>query len=55
VLGERSKFGSRTGLGRGWRGRVYLLAFAGLPAFWLFHPPFVHNVILPMLRFIGQY
>jgi hypothetical protein len=23
------------------------------PAFWLFPPPFVHNVILPMLGVIG--
>jgi Membrane bound O-acyl transferase family len=53
LAGERSGLGRRLGLGRGWRGWLYtVLATAG-PAFWLFPPPFVHNVILPMLGVIG--
>jgi predicted DCC family thiol-disulfide oxidoreductase YuxK len=53
VAGERSSLGRRLGLGRGWRGWLFtVLATAG-PAFWLFPPPFVRNVILPMLAVIG--
>ena len=53
VIGERMPFGRRLGLGRGRRGRLFTLLVAAGPAFWLFHPPFVHNVILPMLAAIG--
>jgi hypothetical protein len=41
------------GLGRGWRGWLFTVVVAAVPAFWLFPPPFVQNVILPMLAFIG--
>lgn len=54
VLAERSKFGRRIGLGRGLRGRLFTLLCTAGPAFWLFHPPFVRNVILPMLRVLGS-
>lgn len=53
ILLERSAVGNRFGLGRGIRGRLFAITLTAAPAFWLFHPPFVHNVILPMLRFIG--
>ena len=54
VLFERSRPGRALGLGRGWRGRAFSLIIIAAPAFWLFHPPFVNNVILPMLRAIGN-
>jgi alginate O-acetyltransferase complex protein AlgI len=50
---ERSAFGRGLGLGRGLRGKIYVIALTAGPAFWLFHPPFVRNVILPMLHAIG--
>lgn len=50
---ERSPFGARIGLGQGLRGRVFALAIAAAPACWLFPPPFIHNIILPMLQAIG--
>lgn len=50
---ERSAFGQRIGLGQGRRGRLFALTLTALPAFWLFHPPFIHNVILPMFKAIG--
>ena len=50
---ERSKSGRTLGLGSGWRGWCFVLAIAGGPAFLLFPPVFVRNVILPMLRAIG--
>ena len=53
VAGERTRLGRRLGLGRGWRGRVFTLAVAAGPAFFLFPPPFVRTVILPMLAAIG--
>ena len=53
MLLERSPFGRCIGLGQGLLGRLFALAVTAGPAFWLFHPPFIHNVILPMLKAIG--
>lgn len=53
VLAERSALGRVMGLGKGFRGWLFTLLCTAGPAFWLFHPPFVTNVILPMLRAIG--
>jgi hypothetical protein len=33
---------------------MFTLVVTGAPAFWLFHPPFVRNVILPMLRALAH-
>jgi len=53
VAGERTSLGRRLGLGKGWRGWLFTVFATTIPAFWLFHPPFVRNVILPMLAVIG--
>jgi Membrane bound O-acyl transferase family len=53
IAAERTERGRRLGLGRGVRGWVFTFVVASGPAFWLFHPPFVHTVILPMLAVIG--
>ena len=53
VAGERTRLGRRLGLGRAWRGWLFTVFVAAAPAFWLFPPAFVRNVILPMLAFIG--
>ena len=53
VAVERTRLGRRVGLGRAWRGRLFTIVVAAAPAFWLFPPIFIHNVILPMLAFIG--
>ena len=53
VAAERTRMGRRLGLGRGWRGWLFTIVVAAGPAFWLFPPPFVRNVILPMLAAIG--
>ena len=53
VAGEHTRPGRRAGLGRGWRGWLFAIVVAAAPAFWLFPPPFVRDVILPMLAFIG--
>jgi hypothetical protein len=50
---ERSPSGRRLGLGRGWKGWLYVVLFAGIPALGLFHPIFLRSVILPMLDAIG--
>jgi len=53
VAGERTRLGRQLGLGRGWRGWVFTVVVAAGPAFWLFAPPFVRHVVLPMLSVIG--
>ena len=35
------------------RVRIFTILITAGPAFWLFHPPFVHNVILPFMNAIG--
>lgn len=35
-----------------WQGRLWTWLVVAGPAFWLFHPPFVHRVIVPFLRVI---
>jgi hypothetical protein len=53
VLFERSKSARRFGLNRGVRARAWTFLMTGAPVFWLFHPTFVRNVILPFLKCIG--
>jgi len=50
VATERSRLGRSIGLRRGWRGWLFTMIFTAGPAFFLFHPPFITNVILPMMR-----
>ena len=52
VVGERSRPGRWLGLGRGWRGWTFTVLVTVVPVVFLFPPPFVHNVILPMLGVI---
>lgn len=37
----------------GWRGRAFTFVVTAVPAWWLFHPFFAQNVILPMLQALG--
>jgi hypothetical protein len=53
VASERTRLGRWMGLGRGGRGWLFTVVVAAGPAFWLFPPPFVRRVILPMLTAIG--
>jgi predicted DCC family thiol-disulfide oxidoreductase YuxK len=53
VLFERSKFGRKLGLHHGTRGWLFMFVVTAAPAYWLFHPPFIRNVILPMLQAFG--
>ena len=55
LLVERSALGRRLGLGHGLPGWLFWTVIVGGPAFWLFHPPFIHQVILPFLRQIGSF
>src|SRR5690606_20503092 len=50
ILLERSRFGTRWGLGDGWRGRAFAWATVLLPAPLLFHSYFLHRIILPMVQ-----
>lgn len=47
---ERSAFGKTLGLRGGVRGWLFTMVLAGAPAFFLFHPPFVRDVIVPMMK-----
>ena len=53
VLAERSPAGKRLRLGSGITGWVFTMIVVVGPAFWLFHPPFVRQVILPFMKAIG--
>jgi len=54
VLIEHSPTGRRLGLGSGWRGWCFVALITAAPVGLLFHPPFIRNVILPMLRAFGS-
>src|SRR5882724_1865216 len=53
IFVERSRAGRAVGLGRGLRGRLFAGLTLALPAYGLFHPPFVRNVILPFMQALG--
>jgi hypothetical protein len=53
VIVERSRVGKHSGLGRGLSGWIFMALITAGPAFWLFHRPFVDNVILPFMKAIG--
>jgi D-alanyl-lipoteichoic acid acyltransferase DltB (MBOAT superfamily) len=53
MFAERSPAGNRLGLMRSPYGRIFTMVVLILPAFWLFHPPFVRNIIVPFLLAIG--
>jgi hypothetical protein len=52
ILAEHSRFGQLAGLRRGIRGRLFTLTVTGAPAYGLFHPAFVMQVIIPFLHII---
>lgn len=52
VMFERSTLARRIGLQKGLLARIFTLVVTAAPAFWLFHPPFVHRVIIPFMRAI---
>ena len=52
VLAQRSAYGRRLGLRGGIRGWLFTMMIVAPPAFWLFHPPFVRQVLLPFMRAI---
>ncbi|HWY75700.1 MAG TPA: membrane bound O-acyl transferase family-domain-containing protein, partial [Verrucomicrobiae bacterium] len=52
ILIERSVVGRKLGLRRGFAGWSFTAVFTAGPVFWLFHPPFIHHVILPFFKAI---
>jgi hypothetical protein len=50
---ERSRIGKAVGLTHGWRGWLFTMIALLLPAYGLFHPPFVRNIILPFMHALG--
>lgn len=50
VIFARTAFAGKVGLGRSW---LFTAALTAGPAYWLFPPPFVRNIVLPMLHAIG--
>jgi len=49
---ERSRAGKHLDLGRGLPGWLFTAVVTAGPAFWLFHPPFLRNVVLPFMHVI---
>jgi hypothetical protein len=52
VMVERTQHGYQWGLQSGIRGWMFMFLCTCGPIFWLFHPAFIHNVILPLMRAI---
>jgi alginate O-acetyltransferase complex protein AlgI len=50
---ERSRAGRGMGLRGGVPGWLFMALFTAGPAFWLFHPPFLRNVVLPFMQRLG--
>ena len=53
IFAERSRVGREVGLGHGWRGWMFTTLILILPAYGLFHPPFVRNIIIPFMQTLG--
>ena len=53
VLIERSRLGRSVGLNQGAAGWMFMFVFTAGPAYWLFHQPFIINVMNPFLVAIG--
>jgi predicted DCC family thiol-disulfide oxidoreductase YuxK len=53
VVAQRSTIENGLELRCGISGRIFTILIAAGPAFWLFHPPFVRNVILPFMKAMG--
>jgi hypothetical protein len=53
IVLERSRVGCALGLGRGWRGWLFTMLVLLTPAFGLFHPPFLREVVIPFLEVLG--
>lgn len=53
MLAERTSIGRAIALGSGIAGRLFAWAIVAGGAFWLFHPPFVQRVVVPMMHALG--
>lgn len=53
LLAERSRIGRSLGLAHGGRGWLFAMLVLVAPAYWLFHPPFIREVVQPFLAAIG--
>lgn len=52
VMFERSSVARRIGLQRAIPARIFAVIVTAVPAFWLFHPPFVLRVVIPFMKVI---
>jgi len=53
VLFEHTRLARLLGINGGLHGWLFTVVITAGPVFWLFHPPFIHNVILPFLKCLG--
>jgi len=53
VLFEHTRLAHRFGINAGFRGWLFMALITAGPVCLLFHPPFIHNVILPFLKCLG--
>ena len=52
VIFERSALGHQVGMRKTERSRIFTFVVTAVPVFWLFHPRFVHRVIIPFMQAI---
>jgi hypothetical protein len=54
IFFERSFAGKAIGLGKGWRGWLFTVLVLVIPAYGLFHPPFIRNIIVPFIHAVTR-
>ncbi|MDB6019957.1 MAG: rane protein [Pedosphaera sp.] len=55
ILAEHTALGTKISLRHGIIGWCFTVALTAIPAFWLFHPPFITRVIIPFLHAIHAF
>jgi alginate O-acetyltransferase complex protein AlgI len=53
VVGSHARMARKWGLTRGWRGRLFTLVVVLGPLPLVFHPAFMHHVVVPFLDVVG--
>ena len=55
ILIERSSLGKHLGLRNGIAGWLFVFLFTAIPVLFLFHPPFINNIVIPFLQALNAW